>query len=134
MDGSSAETLLEESETLVDSAEWQAAPGIDAESAQALADVVYELFKDGRENYWRLQVLKETGSQALADAFIKPISEKLEAAMRSSAKACVLKYGAQIEYAPEITFLGAAAVIVVSDWLRFRGLKKDAANLQAKAA
>lgn len=54
--------------------------------------------------------------------------------MRKSAKALVLKYGAQIEYAPEITFLGAAAVIVVSDFLRFRGIVADAAKMQSQPA
>lgn len=134
VDGSTAETLFETSESLPDSQSWSAVEtGLDDETATALADVVYELFVDGRSNFWRLKVIELTGSKEIADNFCAPISPKLESAMRKSAKALVLKYGAQIEYAPEITFLGAAAVIVVGDFLRFRGLKADAAKMRGAA-
>lgn len=126
---SSAETLFQASEGLDNPESWQAtSPGLDDETAEALSDVIYELFIDARANVWRFRVLQLTGSKELADAFITPVSEKLASAMRRSAKALVIKYGAQIEYAPEITFLGAAAVIVVGDWLRFRGLKASLPN------
>ena len=126
---SSAETLFQAGEGLDNPESWQtSAPGLDDETAEALSDVIYELFIDARANVWRFRVLQLTGSKELADAFITPVSEKLASAMRRSAKALVIKYGAQIEYAPEITFLGAAAVIVVGDWLRFRGLKASLPN------
>ena len=132
---SSAETLFQASEGLDNPESWQtSAPGLDDETAEALSDVIYELFIDGRSNVWRFRVLQLTGSKELSDAFITPVSEKLASAMRRSAKALVLKYGAQIEYAPEITFLGAAAVIVVGDWLRFRGLKASFAGLPNQGA
>ena len=132
---SSAETLFQASEGLDNPESWSASsPGLDDETAQALADVVFELFIDARANVWRFRVLQLTGSKELADAFITPVSEKLASAMRQSAKALVVKYGAQIEYAPEITFLGAAAVIVVGDWLRFRGLKASFAGLPNQSA
>ena len=132
---SSAETLFQASENPSDSESWQAvAPGLDDETATALADVVYELFIDARANVWRFRVLQLTGSKELADAFITPVTEKLASAMRRSAKALVLKYGAELEYAPEITFIGAAAVIVVGDWLRFRGLKASVSGLPNQGA
>ena len=132
---SSAETLFEASETAGNPESWSSvAPGLDEETAQALADVVYELFIDARANVWRFRVLRLTGSKELADAFITPVSEKLASAMRKSAKALVVTYGAQLEYAPEITFLGAAAVIVVGDWLRFRGLSASIAQMPNQSA
>lgn len=134
MGSSSPESLFEASEVAGNPLDWSASSsGIDEETAQALADVVFELFIDGRANVWRFKVLKLTGSKELADAFITPPSAKLETAMRKSAKALVLKYGAQLEYAPEITFLGAAAVIVVGDLLRFRGLASDLSKIPSAA-
>lgn len=129
---SSAETLLEESEAAGSPLDWNgSAPGLDDETAQALADVVFELFKDGRANFLRLKAFQITGDKTLAEQFVGTISEKLEAAMRKSAKACVIKYGAQIEYAPEITLLGAAAIIIIGDFLRLRMLKADTEKMKA---
>lgn len=123
--------LLEPDQAPADPGDWLSAPKpVDDETAQALAETAVELFLDGRQTTVELMAFRITGDKEIAKSAHRPVSEKLKGMLIKSAKLCLIKWGADIEHAPEYTLFGCVVIVVAGDVVQLRMLKGEMAKIR----